>query len=170
MSSGQNDQVSQSHILSSGVSTSMMKYRDNNSGPYKLNLVNNSRRNSNNHMAKVTPQDLKGGLQGNLSFMNPLNNISDIDHVLSEFKLETHLHQNVMSGQKQSNDFTNQNAFIVKDESVMKVRTERAYQRLINRNKHKLFQGVASVNTLPSEMQIGISKSGGIAGGLTSFS
>jgi hypothetical protein len=61
--------------------------------------------------------------------------------VLSEFKLETHLHQNMMSGQKenlQSNEFTKPNAFIVKDESVMKVRTERAYQRLINRNKNKL--------------------------------
>jgi hypothetical protein len=66
----------------------------------KRNLMNNSRRNSNHDslLAKVTPQDLKGGLQGNLSFMNPLNNISDIDHVLSEFKLETHLHQNMMSG------------------------------------------------------------------------
>jgi hypothetical protein len=135
----------------------MLKSREIASGADKRYLVSNSRRNSNHDslMAKVTPQDLKGGLQGNLSFMNPLNNISDIDHVLSEFKLETHLHQNMLSGQKenlQSKDFTNPNASIVKDESVMKVRTERAYQRLINRNKNKLFHGVASVNTLPTEV------------------
>jgi hypothetical protein len=101
MASGQNDQVSQSHILSSGVSTTMLKSRDITSQVGdKRNLMNNSRRNSNHDslLAKVTPQDLKGGLQGNLSFMNPLNNISDIDHVLSEFKMETHLHQNMMSG------------------------------------------------------------------------
>jgi len=158
MASGQNDQVSQSHILSSGVLTTMLKSRDITSQVGdKRNLMNYSRRNSNHDslLAKVTPQDLKGGLQGNLSFMNPLNNISDIDHVLSEFKLETHLHQNMMSGQKenlQSNDYSKPNAFIVKDESVMKVRTERAYQRLINRNKNKLTQGVASVNTLPTEV------------------
>ena len=40
------------------------------------------------------------------------------------------------------------------DESVLKVRTEKAYQRLMNRNKNHLFQGVASVNTLPSEIQL----------------
>jgi hypothetical protein len=38
------------------------------------------------------------------------------------------------------------------DESVLKVRTEKAYYRLMNRNKNHLFQGVASVNTLPSEV------------------
>ena len=61
----------------------------------------------------------------------------------------------MLSGQKenlQSKDFTNPNASIVKDESAMKVRTERAYQRLINRNKNKLLHGVASVNTLPTEV------------------
>ena len=78
----------------------------------------------------------------------------------------------MFSGQKenlQSKDFSNPNALIMKDESVMKVRTERAYQRLINRNKHKQLKGIASVNTLPNEVQFGTSKSGGM-GGVSSFS
>ncbi len=64
--------------------------------------------------------------------MNPLGNISDIDHVLSESKLDDHLQKNLVSGQKdntESHDKLNTNpiTFTVKDESIMKVRTDRAY-------------------------------------------
>jgi hypothetical protein len=63
------------------------------SGADKRNTNNFSRRNSNieSLMLKVTPQGVKTTQNGNLSFMNPLNNISDIDHVLSDSRLDAHL-------------------------------------------------------------------------------
>ena len=82
----------------------MLKSREIASGADKRFLVNNSRRNSNivdSMITKVTPQDVKTH-QGNLSFMNPLNNLSDIEHVLSDSRLDAHLHQNMMSGQKEN--------------------------------------------------------------------
>jgi len=71
----------------------MLKSREIASGADKRFLLNNSRRNSNNVdsiITKVTPQDFKNHKE-NLSFMNPLNNISDIEHALSDSRLDAHL-------------------------------------------------------------------------------
>jgi hypothetical protein len=60
--------------------------------------------------------------------MNPLNNISDIEHVLSDSRLDAHLHQNMMSGQKENTSSYGKFVLPLNDESVLKgVRTERTY-------------------------------------------
>ena len=75
----------------------------------------------------------------NASLMNPLNNLSDIEHVLSDSKLETHLQQNMISSEnKESNERIIMSNF-GEEAGVIKVRSERAYMRLINRNKNHLF-------------------------------
>lgn len=171
MAQGHNNQVSQSNVFSSGMSSTMLKSTEHLMHGEKRVLLQNSRRNSNieSMVTKVTPNDLKT-IQANISYLNPLNNLSDIEHVLSDSRLDAHLHKNMMSGQKENTSSNGKFVLPSNDESMLKgVRTERTYQRLIKRNKNHLFQGVASVNTLPVEGQlVSTSKTNGV--GLTSFS